>query len=241
MSNHLHFALCGNRNRILEWFGKLLALLKQHPELKWSKDAIASLNEKLIGIEDLDNMRNVIAYINRNGYVADSSHTPFSYPWGANRYFFNDEAKSRYGSLNVKSTSRWRRNAFHSNLGDNLSGLNLLDEYVSPMCFCRIGLAEGLFINAHQFFSKISRSVESSAGIAKEIGESVFYTDNELYSIISQKCSKQYGCKSPALISAEAKVTVAKVMRYDYNSSDKQISRILRMEINTVRRLFPEL
>ena len=241
MNNHLHFALCGNENRIHEWLGKLVALLRQHPELKDSKEAFATLREKLIVVGNLDNLRNVIAYINRNGYVADSGHTPFSYPWGANRFFFNDEAKIRYESMKVAATARWKRNAFHSNLGDNLAELNHLDGYVSPMCFCHIRLAEGLFINAHQFFSKISKSVESSAVIAKEIGESVFYTDNELFSIISQKCYKQYGCKSPAMIPAEAKVTVAKMMHFDYNSSDKQISRILKMEIDIVKRMFPEL
>lgn len=58
-----------------------------------------------------------------------------------------------------------------------MATLNHLDGYVSPLCFCHIRLAEGLFINAYQFFSKISNSVESSATIAKGIGESVFYTD----------------------------------------------------------------
>ena len=241
MSNHLHFALCGSRNRILDWFGKLVTLLRLHPELKESKEAIASLQLKLITIENLENLRNVIVYINRNGFIVDSDHTPFSYLWGANRFFFNNEAKCRYESLKVKATARWKRNAFHSNLGDSLTELFLMDEYVSPMCFCNICLAEGLFINAHQFFSKISRSIESSATIAKEIGESVYYTDNELYSIVVQKCSKQYGCKSPAMIPADAKVDIAKMMRFEYNSSVKQISRILKIETDTVRRMFPEL
>ena len=241
MSNHLHFALCGNAARIHMWFEKLVVLLKQHPDLKDSKEAIASLREKLIPVENLDNLRNVIVYINRNGYVADSAHTPFSYPWGSNRFFFNGEAMLRYESLKTLTTVRWKRNAFHSNLGDNLTELYHLDGYISPMSFCNIRLAEELFINAHHFFSKISKSVESSAAIAKEIGESVFYTDNELYSIVAQKCSKQYGCKSPAMIPAEAKVSVAKMMRFEYNSSAKQISRILRMEIDAVRRMFPEL
>lgn len=241
MSNHLHFALCGNTNRIHEWLGKMIALLKQHPELKDSKDAIASLQARLIAIEDLDNLRNVIVYINRNGYVTDDRHTPFSYPWGANRYFFNEEAKIRYESMKITATARWKRNAFHSNLGDNLADLNHLDGYVSPMSFCHILLAEGLFINAHQFFSRISKNVESSANIARDIGESVYYTDNELYSLVAQKCSMLYGCKSPAIIPAEAKVSMAKMMHFDYNSSVKQISRILRMEIDIVRRMFPEL
>ena len=241
MNNHLHFALCGSNERILEWFRKLVSLLRQHPGLKESREGIASLQVKLIAVENLDNLRNVIAYINRNGFVVDSAHTPFSYTWGANRFFFNGEAKIRYESLKVVATARWKRDAFHSNLGDNLSELNHLDGYISPLCFCNIRLAEELFVNAHQFFSRISKSVESSAAIAKEIGESVFYTDNEIYSVVAQKCAKQFGCKSPAMIPAEAKVSVAKMMRYEYNSSAKQISRILRMEIDTVRRMFPEL
>lgn len=241
MSNHLHFALCGNVNRIHEWFKKMVILLRRHPELKDSKEAVGSLQEKIIVVGNLDNLRNVIAYINRNGYVADSGHTPFSYPWGANRLFFNDEAKSRHELLKIMATARWKRSAFHSNLGDNLTKLYHLDGYVSPMCFCNIRLAEGLFINAHQFFSKISKSVESSAIIAKEIGESVYYTDNELFSIISQKCNIQYGCKSPSMIPAEAKVSIAKMMHYEYNSSAKQISRILRMEIDIVKRMFPKM
>ena len=122
-----------------------------------------------------------------------------------------------------------------------MTELHLLDDYISPMCFCHICIAEGLFINAHQFFSKISRSVESSAVIAKEIGESVYYTDSELYSFVAQKCSKLYGGTTPAMIPAEAKVSLAKMMHFDYNSSAKQISRILKMELDTVRRMFPEL
>lgn len=241
MSNHLHFVLCGNATRIHMWFEKLVALLKQHPDLKDSKEAIASLRERLIAVENLDNLRNVIVYINRNGYVADNRHTPFTYPWGANRFFFNDEATLRYESLKTLATARWKRNVFHSNLGDNLTELYHLDGYVSPLCFCHIRLAEELFINAHRFFSKISKSVESSATIAKEIGESVYYTDTELYSFVAQKCSKLYGGTTPAMIPAEAKVSLAKMMHFDYNSSAKQISRILKMELDTVRRMFPEL
>lgn len=43
------------------------------------------------------------------------------------------------------------------------------------------------------------------------------------------------------MIPAEAKVTVAKMMHFDYNSSDKQISRIQKMEIDIVKRMFPKI
>lgn len=41
-------------------------------------------------INDLKALREAIVYVNRNGYVVNPSHTPFSYPWGTGRYYFND-------------------------------------------------------------------------------------------------------------------------------------------------------
>lgn len=241
MSNHLHFALCGERERIVLWFCKLVSILKMHPELEGSKENIATLKEKIIPVESLENARNVIAYINRNGFIVDYNHTPYSYLWGANRYFFNEEAKSRYEVLKVKTSTRSRRQLFHSNLAESISGIYLLDGYVSPMCFCDLVKAESLFRNAQHYFSKIAKSVESSAAIAREIGESLYYLDSELYSIIAMKCSKEYGINKPALIAPEAKIAIAKQMRFEYNASAKQISRILRIEMDTVQRLFPKI
>ena len=130
---------------------------------------------------------------------------------------------------------------FHSNQADSLTGVFILDGYVSPLCFCDIKKAEGLFRNAQHYFSKIAKSIESSSKIAKMIGESFYYLDSELYSIIAQICTKEYGCKSPSLIPAQAKVVVAKKMRFEYNASVKQISRILKIDIKQVKTLFPEL
>ena len=239
MSNHFHFALSGDKERIETWSRRLVSLLKMHPQLKESKETLSALHSKLFPIESLDNIRNVIAYINRNGFIVNYNSTPFSYKWGANNYFFNSEAKSRYDESKVKATYRQKREMFHSNLADNIPGFWLIDGYVSPLCFCSIIQAEGLFRNAQHYFSKISKSVESSSSVAKAIGESLYYLDSELYSVVAMKCAKEFGCKSPSLIPSEAKVDIAKMMRFDYNASSKQISRILKMDIATVKALFP--
>ena len=49
---------------------------------------------------------------------------------------------------------------------------------------------------------------------------------------------KQFGL-SPAQLSREAKVEIAKTLHYDYNAGNKQINRILKMDINIVNALFP--
>lgn len=239
MSNHLHFALCGERERIMAWFQRLVSALKTNPDLKESRNAISSLQAKMFQIEDLENARNVISYINRNGFVADYNYTPFSYPWGANRFYFNDEAKCRYEELRAKATFRSRRQLLHTHLADFCTDLYLVDGYISPLCFCRIDSGEKLFRNAQHYFSKIAKSVEASSAIAKVIGESIYYLDSEIYSIISVRCSKEYGCKNPSMAPADAKIALAKTMRYDYNASVKQICRILKMDITIVSGLFP--
>ena len=241
MSNHMHFALCGERKCILAWFDRLVLILKANPDLVESKDTIASLRAKVIPVDGLEYLRNVIVYINRNGFIVDYGCTPYSYLWGSNRFFFNTEARLRYELSRTKATMRCKRKMFHSNLADNIWDIYVVDGYVSPLCFCKIDIAESLFRNAQHYFSKISRSIESSAMIAREIGESMYYLDSELYSIIAMKCSKEFGCKSPAQIPADAKVTIAKMMRYDYNASSKQIARILKIEVSTIKRLFPDI
>lgn len=103
----------------------------------------------------------------------------------------------------------------------------------------KIRAGEQLFRDARHYFSKISRNVEAFSGIARSIGESLFYTDDDLYSLVVAFCQKNYGLKSPKLINADAKITLAKKLHFEYNSSNKQICRILGMDINAVSAIFP--
>ncbi len=239
MSNHFHFVVTGEEESFMRWFNAIVKKLKTHPALSESRYLLASLEVKLISVNDLENMRNVIAYINRNGFVANVNETPFSYPWGANRYFFNEEAKRRYRSCRTKVTFTERREMFHSNKADYLKDIYSLDDYICPACFCSVQTGESLFRNARHYFSKITKGIESYSEIAKSIGETLFYNDDELYSLVVSVCQKSYGIKSPRMISAEAKIELAKKLHYDYNSGNKQISRMLGMNINAVDSLFP--
>lgn len=49
-----------------------------------------SFRMSLKSVCDLRTLRNTIVYVNRNGYVVNPAYTPFSYPWGTGRYYFND-------------------------------------------------------------------------------------------------------------------------------------------------------
>ena len=89
------------------------------------------------------------------------------------------------------------------------------------------------------YFNLVSRQVESYSQIAKELGDSVFYTDEEMYSAIYSHCAKKYDVKNLTLLGRDDKIEVAKMMKYDYNASNSQIMRILKLDERILDELFP--
>lgn len=240
MSNHFHFVLSGDSDRI-EAFLRLI-------RVKLSADLLPvhagndakTLQFNIIPINSLDNLRNVIAYTNRNGFVVTPYHSPFSYPWGANRYFFNPEAMLRFRESGIPITYAQKRELFHSNRLSKEKKTILLDGYVCPACYCRITEAEGFFRSCHHYFQSISRNVESAKDIAKSIGERIFYTDDELYITVRQICSQKYSVQSVAMLTSAQKIELATMLHYDYNATNKQIARLLKLAIDVVSQLFPK-
>ena len=80
MNNHLHFVLSGDQEDCIAFFNFISKRLKRYLSLQERVSDFNGFNYKLFSINDLYYMRNVIAYINRNAYVANTSYTPYNYP-----------------------------------------------------------------------------------------------------------------------------------------------------------------
>lgn len=239
MGNHFHFAISGTKERIRLFIKAFITKLASHPLLSAASSDINALSFKRHTINDLSNLRNVISYTNRNGAVVNPDENVFTYRWGANRFFFNREAKLRYGECSRNATSREKRAMFHSAQLDSNHSVKTLDGYVSPLCYCHIDEAESFFRNSRHYFYNASRNIESMNDIAKDIGENLFYSDEDLYQHIRTECSKKYRCNSISLLPPESKIELAKELHYNFNSGNKQISRLLKMDILVVNTLFP--
>lgn len=215
MDNHFHFSLAGSRDRIKLFLRMLVLKLSVNPLLKESSADLKHLVFKIYSIDNLNLMRNVIAYVNRNGAVVDPNENVFTYRWGANRFFFNREARLRFESCGTSLTSRQKREMFHSDLLAKEDAVTVLDGYVFPLCFCYIKEAESMFRNCRHYFYCVSRNVEASTEVAKSIGESLFYTDEDLFAHISVLCSKRYGERSIATLPKDAKLEIAKELHFN--------------------------
>lgn len=238
MSNHIHLVIAGEEAMILEMFARFRRYLARYFKGVETPVSLKGYELKLFRAQSLENLRNVIAYVNRNGAKVNPDTTPMTYLWGANKYFFSPEALHRYYEQRQPSTVAWRRSICHCRGAEDARKVYLVDGYASPMSFCNIELAESLFRDARHYFNRISSHIENYDDIAKMIGEQVSYTDDDLYSVILHLCRHDYDAASPALLSKEQKVSLAKKMRLDYNANNKQIARMLKMQLDVVNALF---
>jgi hypothetical protein len=171
--------------------------------------------------------------------VVNPDDTPFSYCWGANRFFYNRDAVDNLSHCREKLIVKQIRNLMHSAEFDRFAGLPMIDGYVSPLAYCDVRTSMSLFRDAHHYFHMVSRDIESQRIIARELGESVFYSDNELFNAAMVHIKERYGTFSPAALPKDSKIETAVWMHHDYNAGNKQISRILRLDISVVDALFP--
>lgn len=241
MNNHVHNIMSGRRERCGEFFemfkGRLAKCFARNGKVVNLKD----FNCQMIEITSMQSLRNEIAYVNRNGFVAISSCTPFSYPWGAGACFFNPFLERlpsvRFGDLTIREK---RRISHNSNLDFAPGSLMVLDGVILPSSFCRIKEAEALFRNAHHYFQHMSRRFEAYSEIAYRLHEKVFITDEEMYSAVCAICQKSYNVKHPGHLPADKKVDLARRMKHDYNASNRQIRNILKLDKAIVGELFPD-
>lgn len=239
MSNHVHFILLGTPSAIEEFFTLFKSKLQKHLKRVSSSISLKQFVPKMIQIDTLESLRNQIVYTNRNAYIVDPDETPFTYLYGANSYYFNPMTKylstRNYGDLTVRE----KKELLHSHHLDYPDNYKVFGRYILPSSFCSIALGEAMFRDARHYFHKISRDIESYKEIASLLGDKVYYTDDELVSILYGICKKEFEGQKPSLLSAQDKLTVARRLHFDYNADNAKIIRLLRVSPNVIEEIFP--
>ena len=236
MGNHLHMLLSGGEEDIMMLFRHIRKRLSIGLRDEFPQGLPRTFSDSLKPVTSLSAMRNTIAYINRNGYVADQNHTPFSYPWGAGRFYFN------HFPITVKfSDMKYLelRRVFRGRKPPLPEDYEVINGHISPTSYCKIDFGETLFRNAHHYFSLIYRNVEAFNEMAVELGDIEVNTDNELYSQMSQIIRKKFGVQSSRDISKAQRFELAGILHYQYRSSNSQICRVLNLSQFEVDSLFP--
>ena len=239
MGNHIHLILAGKKEDCIKAFGLFVERLRQaFPKrqriIDWSK-----LKMEILPIESLQALRNEIIYVNRNAFVANPMYTPDSYPWGGGCTYFCPWLKHLATTPLREMPVLTQRALLHTKKIAPLADLRIIDSMPFIPSFCDICLGESMFRDARSYFNSLTRNAEAFSQIASRLKDTIFLTDEELYSVICTYINKEYSVKIPSQLSAQQKIDTARRMHFDYNATNQQLRRMLRMGIEILEELFP--
>jgi len=239
MSNHIHVVLSGTDDDCHRFFDYFKDKLKRYFTKTGRYKNLDGFEPTLIPVDSLDSLRNEIVYTSRNAYMATGAYTPFSYPWGGGNLFFNTFAEKVPAKKYKTLTYREKRAVCHG------AGLELPDNYevddkgmLLPRSFCDYKFGESLFHDARHYFNMVSKNFEAYSEVARRLGDSIVLTDDELFAAVVQISKAKYGETRPTMLPVKDKIDVARQIRRDYNASEGQIQRMLRLNRSDVSQLF---
>ena len=239
MANHVHLILAGKREDCVKTFELFAARLKKaFPKRERAIDW-GQFKMDILPIESLQTLRNEIIYANRNAFVANPAYTPDSYPWGGGCTYFCPWLKhlttSPLGGLPILT----QRSLVHTKNIESLADLRQFNSMPFIPSFCDIRLGESLFRDARSYFNSLTRNAEAFSQIASRLKDSIFLTDEELYSVLCSHINKEYSVKTAAELTAQQKIETARHLHFNYNASNQQLRRMLRMDLAILKEIFP--
>lgn len=239
MANHVHLIMAGQREDCCSLFEMFKNRLKR---IFARNDGFVDLNDfdcQIISIPDLKALRNEILYAHRNAYVANPDFTPYNYPWGTGWAYFSPLVdKIPTFDLNEISLTVARKITHTRDLA-LVKGLRCSENAIFIPSFCDIRLGESMFTDPRNYFSALTKNVEAFSQIAARLRDSIFMTDDELFSIACKMSEDSYQTRKVALLAPEHKIAIAKELHFKYNATNQQIRRILKLDTPILNELFP--
>ena len=238
MKNHVHLILCGSEDDSVEFFqmykGKLKRLFKGTDRaVNWDK-----FEAQFIRIQDLNALRNEIVYVHRNAYVVNSNYTPFSYPWGGGWAYFSPVLQL-LPVLSVQELgARKVRELTHCREVSQLLDLKFVGDVPYIPSFCLVNLGQNMFRDARSYFNSLTRNVEEFSLIASKLKDTVFLTDEEMYRVAANCAEECFSCKL-SMLTPDQKVQLARKLHREYNASNDNLRRVLKLDPSVLNELFP--
>ena len=239
MNNHVHLIMRGAKEDCIESFEIFKRRLRRH--LRYSDQSVdwKRFEPGILKIESLKSLRNEIIYVNRNAYVAHQNHTPFSYHWGGWAFFSPVIYQLPVKDIAEIKVSRVRELTHYRDIND-LARLKFVGDVPFIPSFCRVDIGQSMFHSARSYFGLLTRNAEAFSQIASRLKDSVFLTDDEMF-LVAVKTSEDRFSTKIALLTPEQKIQLARILHFDYNASNSQLRRILKLEMSVLNELFPQV
>lgn len=236
MSNHLHIVVSGEELFARRFFAFLDKRLRRCAKSLTCKEIPSSFEARYKEIDSLQSLRNTIVYVNRNGFVTDRNYTPFTYPWGTGKYYFNGAG---FGGVNTNLNINEMRRMFRGRAAIFPDTYQVNDGYILPSSYCNLELGMSLFRDAHHYFFMVSKNVEAYGELASELSDVEYLTDMELVSQMVKLLKGDYNVTSLRDLGKAQRYDLARQLRFKFRSSNEQIRRVLNLTSAEVNTIFP--
>ena len=240
MSNHLHFVLEGGLEACLSFFEFVIVQLRRYFIRHGNGKAIEKMRPNVQAIDSLLQLRNEIAYVVRNPYVASKNVNPLAYRWCSGFLYFNpmlDTSGSDLSGMSMRS--------FYIFSGSRLmekpapGAVFVKDGVANPASFVDYKRAMAIFEDARQFLGFVFKNIEGQIEASRRLGEMPKLNDMEMLSLSFKLCRTMFKVTSPKDLPDDKKKNLALKLKNDFCASNKQIARCANLSLSEVNEMFP--
>ena len=241
MSNHLHnIAQTEDKQRCIDFLDHYGTRLRRFVRKAGRDLSLSDFVSDPIPILTLQSLRNNMVYVDRNGYVIYSHHTPLSYPWGTGFLYFG-YSPALIPSKPLKDVPILeKRVLMHSRDIRLPETVTIRNGFVAPESFVDWRIGRQFFRDAHQYFNLLTKNREAYAEFAALYKDRSILTDEEMYSAAYSIARDEYHVNKLTDLTGAQKEELARKMHFDYNAGNAQIYRILKMDKAVLQEMFPE-
>ena len=231
MDNHVHFVLYATRLQCKEFITLYKQLTGTWIHIKYGlKDFLKHLPTDILLLDTEERLLNTIAYIDRNPTVAGYRYLPTEYPWGSAQSVF----KGSRDDKDTKPLSKLSRKTQRELLGTRIempsewridqNGMLCIESFVD------VSVIESRFKTSVRYSYFLAKKLEGIVEQDYGASQKTFIPDVELREIVRQMIHQDYGKDSVADLDVNARLYIARKLRYNYASTLKQISRMVKLD-----------
>ena len=241
MSNHFHFIIQGELVDGLNFFRRLKKRLSNYLARRGRPGTLdcVAVDPNTPAISSLNQLRNEIAYVIRNPYVARADVNPFAYPWCSGYLYFNP-LLSNLSSKSVNELSYKEKRDMTRMTNPILDQqFRARDGMIAAESFVNYKLVEQLFPNARKFIWWVLKNVEAQVETSTRLGERPNLNDDELFVTAQQLSRSQFGSDSVKELSFQQRKELGILLKNKWGASNGQVARIAQLDQRTVDDMFP--
>ena len=241
MDNHVHFLLYGTLEMCklyIDRYKFLTGMWISHSHNQFKH--IKCLPVSIIPLKSDEDILETIAYIDRNAMLGGYSGLPFNYPWSSAKFLFCDLKHSLKSSSHVE---RRVKDYSRNQLRDILKTRVVLPEdwiigstgMLNPACFIEWEKVENLFKSPARYLYYVTKKLEGKINLALDQGAKSFVPDKDLRIITSNLSKEMFRHDDVRTLDVKSRLMVARILKRDYASTTKQISRMLHLEFDVLK------